>query len=55
MGALLDVVNGNLKDCKWCKGTPLVLEVHKRVAFSSNWKLTCLSCDQEEKALDNTV
>ena len=55
MDSLLEVVNGRLKDCKWCKGTPLVLKGHKRIIFASNWKLTCLSCDQEEKSINNTI
>ena len=55
MGSLLKVVNGNLKDCKYCKGTPLMLELHKHVAFASNWKLSCSSCDEEERSLRNSI
>ena len=55
MDSLLETVNGRLKDCKWCKGTPLVLELNKHVAFASNWKLSCSSCDEEETLLRNSI
>ena len=41
MGSLLETVNGRLKDCEWCKSTPLVFDLNKHVAFASNWKLSC--------------
>ena len=55
MGSLVETVNGHLKDCEWCKGTPLVLELNKHVVFSSNWKLSCSSCDEEEKSIRNLI
>ena len=45
---LVAVVNKNLRDCEWHKGTPLVLEPDRRVGFAVNWKLTCRSCDEKD-------
>ena len=52
---LVAAVNGNLKDCEWCKGTPLVLELDRRVGFASNWKLTCRSCVKKDEIVDNSI
>ena len=52
---LVAAVNGNLKDCEWCKGTPLVLELDRRVGFASNWKLTCRSCVKKDQIVDNSI
>ena len=45
---LVAVVNKNLRDCEWHKGTPLVLELDRRVGFAANWKLTCRSCGEKD-------
>ena len=55
MDAICKKVNEYLQDCQWCKGTPLVLELDRRVGMASNWKLSCRSCDREEKVLDNRI
>ena len=52
---LVAAVNGNLKDCEWCTGTPLVLELDRRVGFASNWKLTCRSCVKKDEIVDNSI
>ena len=33
---IVAAVNGNLKDCEYHSGTPLVLELDRRVGFASN-------------------
>ena len=48
-------VNGNLKDCQWCKGEPPVLELDRRIGFASNWKLSCRSCVRKDKKLDYNI
>ena len=55
MGSLLETVNGRLKDCEWCKSTPLVLDLNEHVAFASNWKLSCSSCDEGERLIRNSI
>ena len=52
---IIAAVNGNLKDCKWCKGTPLLLELDRRVGFASNWRLSCHSCMKKDESLDNKM
>ena len=52
---LLSVVNGNLKDCEFCKGHPLVLELDCRVGLAANWKLSCSSCLKKDKSLENRI
>ena len=44
MDRLIERVSENLRDCPCCKGSKLVLELDNRVAFTSNYKLTCTSC-----------
>ena len=55
MDAICKKVNENLQDCRWCKGTSLVLELDRCVGLASNWKLSCKSCNKEEKGLENKI
>ena len=50
---LVAVVNNNLKDCEFCKGPSLKLELDRRVGFATNWKLTCKSCDSVDQSHKN--
>ena len=55
MDSLLTIVNKNLKTCEYCKGSQLKLVVDRRVAFATNWKLSCDSCDKLESTIENSV
>ena len=48
---LVAVVNKNLRDCEWHKGTPLVLEPDRCVGFAANWKLTCRLFDEKDSQM----
>ena len=50
---LVTLVNNNLKDCEFCKGPSLALELDRRVGFATNWKLACKSCDSVDRLHKN--
>ena len=50
---LVTLVNNNLKDCEFCKGPSLTLELDRCVGFATNWKLACKSCDSVDRLHKN--
>ena len=50
---LVALVNNNLKDCEFCKGPSLALELDRRAGFATNWKLACKSCDIVDRSHKN--
>ena len=55
MDAIVEMVNGNLKNCAHHKDTPLVLGLHCRIGFASNWRLSCKMCDKDSVSVKNSI
>ena len=51
----MEMVNGNLKNCAHHKDTPLVLGLHCRIGFASNWRLSCKMCNKDSVSVKNSI
>ena len=55
MKELMATVNQHLKDCRYCKGSKLILKEDRRIGLASNYVLACETCNREDRALQQKI